>query len=112
KHAGDPRAAIVTVDAEHVGLVHTEPGRGDRVNAVAVPQMSKQPFGDWLVVHSRAETLEIGQCFGVALPGFLGVPPDDFLETGVLGHGQALPDTPSSPSDAAKGRWPVTVATE
>src|ERR1700691_794773 len=41
KRAGHPRAAVVAVDAEHVGLVHTELRRRDRVNAVAIPQMSE-----------------------------------------------------------------------
>jgi hypothetical protein len=39
--AGDPRAAVIAVDAEHVGLVHAELRRRDRVNAVAIPEMSE-----------------------------------------------------------------------
>ena len=31
ERAGDPRAAVIAVDAEHVGLVHTELRRRDRV---------------------------------------------------------------------------------
>ena len=41
KRAGDPRVAVPPVDAEDVGLVHTELRRRDRVNAVAIPQMSE-----------------------------------------------------------------------
>src|ERR1022692_1234641 len=41
KRAGDPRVAVITVDAEHVGLVHTQLRRRGRVNAVAIPQMSE-----------------------------------------------------------------------
>ena len=89
ERAGDPRAAVIAVDAEHVSLVHTELRRRDRVNAVAIPEMSEQPLRNWLVVHSRTETLEIRLRFGVALPSLLGVAPDDPLEAGVLGHGQA-----------------------
>jgi hypothetical protein len=100
KRAGDPRAAVLAVDAEHVALVHTELRRRDRVDAVAIPQMGQEPVGRGLVVHPRTETLEIGQCFGVALPSLLGVAPDNLLEAGVLGHESSLPMAPSSPSDA------------
>jgi hypothetical protein len=62
--------------------------------------MSEQLLSKGLVVHSRTETLEIRQRLGVALPGLPGVAPDNLLEAGVPGHGQALPLTPSSPSDA------------
>ena len=41
ERAGDPRAAVIAVDAEHVGLVHTELRRRDRINAVAIPKMSE-----------------------------------------------------------------------
>ena len=51
--------------------------------------MGEKPLGSGLVLHSQTETLEIRQSFGVALPGLLGVAPDNLLETGVLGHGQA-----------------------
>ena len=87
ERAGDPRAAVIAVDAEYVGLVHTELRRRDRVNAVAIPEMSEKPLGNGLVVHPRTETLEIRQRFGVALPNLLGVAPDNLLEAGVLGHG-------------------------
>ena len=100
KRTGDPRPAVIAVDAEHVGLVHTELRRRDRVNAVAIPEMSEKPLGNGLVVHSRTKTLEIRQRFGVALPSLLGVAPDNLLEAGVPGHRQASPMTPSSPSDA------------
>ena len=99
ERAGDPRAAVIAVDAEHVGLVHTELRRRDRVNAVAIPEMSEQPLRNWLVVHPRTEILQIGQRFGVALPSLLSVAPDNLLEAGVLGHDKP-PVTPSSPSDA------------
>ena len=91
KRAGDPRVAVIPVDAEDVGLVHTELRRRDRVNAVAIPEMGEKPLSHGLVVHSRTETLEIRQRFGVALPSLLGVAPDNLLEAGVLGHGQASP---------------------
>jgi hypothetical protein len=91
KRAGDPRAAVIAVDAEHVGLVRTELGRRGRVHAVAIPEMGEKPLGNGLVVHPRTETLEIRQRFGVALPSLLGVAPDNLLEAGVLGHGQASP---------------------
>ena len=39
KRAGHPRAAVIAVHAEHVGLVHTELRRCDRVNVVAIPKM-------------------------------------------------------------------------
>jgi len=42
-------------------------------------------------MHPRTETLDIRQRFGVALPSLLGVPPDNLLEAGVLGHEQASP---------------------
>jgi hypothetical protein len=100
KRAGHPRAAVIAVDAEHVGLMHAELRRRDRVDAVAIPQVGEEPVGRGLVVHPRAEALEIRQRFGVALTGLLGVAPDNLLEAGVLGHGQAFPSTPSSPSDA------------
>src|SRR5271169_2048965 len=91
KRAGNPRAAVMAVDAEHVGLVHTELRRRDRVDAVAIPEMSQKPLRNWLVVHPRTEALDIRQRFGVALTGLLGVAPDNLLEAGVLGHGQASP---------------------
>ena len=91
KRAGDPRAAVIAVDAEDVGLVHTELGRRDRVYAVTIPEMGEKPLSHGLVMHSRAETLEIRQSFGVALPSLPGVAPDNLLEAGVLGHGQASP---------------------
>ena len=91
KGVGDPRVTVLPVDAEDVGFVHAELGRRDRVYAVAIPEMGEKPLSNGLVVHSRAETLEIGQRFGVALPSFLGVAPDNLLEAGVLGHGQASP---------------------
>jgi hypothetical protein len=62
--------------------------------------MSKKPLSHGLVVHPGTETLETRQRFGVALPSLLGVAPDNLLEAGVLGHGQASPRHPSSPSDA------------
>jgi hypothetical protein len=40
-------------------------------------------------MHPLAETLQIGQRFGVALTGVLRVVANDFLETAVLRHGQA-----------------------
>ena len=91
KRAGDPWPAVIAVDAEHVRLVHAELRRRGRVNAVAIPEMGQQPLGDGLVVHPRAETLDIRQRFGVALPSLLGVAPDNLLEAGVPGHGQASP---------------------
>src|ERR1700722_11511509 len=91
KRAGDPRVAVLPVDAEHVGLVHTELRRRDRVHAVAIAEMSQKPLRRGLVVHPRAESFETRQRFGVALPGLLGVAPDNLLEAGVLGHGQASP---------------------
>ncbi len=91
KRPGDPRAAVIAVDAEHVGLVHTELGRRDRVYTVAIPEMGQKPLSIGLVVHSRPEALEIRQCLGVALAGRLGVAADNPLEPGVLGHGQASP---------------------
>src|SRR3984885_4434109 len=91
KRAGDPRAAVLPVDAEHVGLVHTELRRRDRINAVAIAEMGEKPLSHGLMVHPRTETLEIHQRFGIALPSLLGVAPDNLLEAGVPGHGQASP---------------------
>src|ERR1017187_5502926 len=91
KRAGDPRAAVIAVDAEDVGFVRTELGRRDRDNAEAIPEMGEKPLSNGLVMHSRTETLEIRQRFGVALTSLLGVAPDNLLEAGVLGHGQASP---------------------
>ena len=71
--------------------MHAELRRRDRVNAVAIPEMGEQLPRNWLVVHSRAETLEIHQRFGVALPSLLGVAPDNLLAAGILRHGQASP---------------------
>jgi hypothetical protein len=55
-----------------------------RHDAVAIPEMDEQPLGSGLVVHARAETLEIGQRFGVALPSArVSAPaevPEDILE--------------------------------
>jgi hypothetical protein len=56
----------------------------------SIPEMSEEQLS-WLVVHSGTETLEVRQRFGVALPSLLGVAPDNLLEAGVLGHGQASP---------------------
>ena len=67
--------------------------------------MGEQPLGNGLVVHPRPEILQIGQRFGVALPGFFGVAPDNLLETGVLGHGKPPLDT-SPHSDAVAPRPP------
>jgi hypothetical protein len=53
--------------------------------------MGEKPLSNGLVVHPRAETLEIRQRFGVALPSLLGVAPDNLFEAGVPGHGQASP---------------------
>ena len=111
KDACDPRAAVIAVDAEHVGLVHTELRRRDRVNAVAIPNMSEQPLGNGLVVHPRTEPLKICQRFRVALTGILGVAPDNLLEAGVPCHGKPPLDT-LVPQRRGAGRWPVTLTTE
>ena len=71
--------------------MHTELRRRDRVNAVAIPKMGEKQLSHGLVVHPRTKTLEIGQRFGVALPSLFGVAPDNLLEAGVPGHGQASP---------------------
>jgi hypothetical protein len=85
----DPRVAVPAVDAEDVGLVHAELGCRDSVDPVAIPQMGEQVFTCGLVVDSPAQTLQIGQGFGVALTGVLRVVANDLLETAVLRHGQA-----------------------
>ena len=77
KGSGDPRLAVLPVDAEDVSLVHTQLRRSDSIDAVAIPQVGEQPLGNGLVVHSRTESLEICQRFGVALPGLLGVAADN-----------------------------------
>jgi hypothetical protein len=41
ERAGDPRAAVSAVDAEHVGLMHTELRRPDGLDAVVIPEMSE-----------------------------------------------------------------------
>ena len=69
--------------------MHAELGRRDRVDPVAVPEMREQSLSIGLVVHPRADALEIRQRFGVALPGLPGVTPDNLLETAVPCHGQA-----------------------
>jgi hypothetical protein len=53
--------------------------------------MGKKPPGNGLVVHPRTEGPDFRQRFGVALPSLLGVAPDNLLEAGVPGHGQASP---------------------
>ena len=88
----------MAVDAEHIGLVHTELRRRDRVDTVAITEMGEKSLSIGLVVHSRTETLEIGQCLGVALPRLLGVAPDNLLEAGVFGHEQASPWHPRPPA--------------
>src|ERR1700731_2771915 len=49
-------------------------------------------------MQSSTETLEIRQRFGVVLPSLFGVAPDNLLEAGVLGHGQASPRHPRPPA--------------
>ncbi len=102
ERASDPRAAVLAVDAEHVGLVHAQLRGSDRVDAVAIPEMSEQPLSIRFVVHARTQTPQIRQRFGVALPGLLSVAPDNLLVAGVLGHRTSLPLTPSFPSDAVQ----------
>ena len=97
KGSGDPRLAVTPIDSEDVGLVHAELGRRDGVDAVAIPEMGEKPRRNGLVVHSRAEALQIHQRLGVALPSLPGVAPDNLLEAGVLGHGQASPSHPRPP---------------
>src|SRR5207237_1093517 len=89
KRARDPRVTVAPVDPEDVGVVHAELGCRDCVDTVVLPDMGEQSVGNGLVVHPRTETLEICERFAVALPGFLGVTPNDLLEAAVLGHGQA-----------------------
>jgi hypothetical protein len=72
-----------------VVVVLTGLRRGDRVDAVVLPEMGEQALSHGLVEYPRTEALEIGERFGVALTGVLCVTPDNLLETAVLGHGQA-----------------------
>jgi hypothetical protein len=69
--------------------VDAELGRRHRIDVVAIPEMVEESPRDRLVVHAPTEAVKIGQGFGVALPGLIGVAPDYLLELGVLGHGQA-----------------------
>jgi hypothetical protein len=89
----DPRVAVEPVDAEDVGLVHTDLRRRLRIDAVATSKVGEQSLGNGLVVHAGAETLEIAQRFGVALARLRGVPPDDLLEVAVPGHDKPPLDT-------------------
>src|SRR5262252_137122 len=82
------RVAVGPVDAEHVRPVNTHLRRRDRVDAIAIPQVSEQALGDRLVKHSGLEALEIRQRFCVALTGLLRV------NTGVSGHWTNLIRTP------------------
>jgi hypothetical protein len=66
--------------------VDTELGRSHRVNAVVIPEMSEQPPGNGLMVHSRTKAVEIRQRLGVPLTSLFSVAPDNLLEAGVLGH--------------------------
>ena len=108
----DPRVAVVAVDAEDVGGVHAELRRRSRVDAVPAPQMREQAVGGGFVVHARTESLEVGQGFGVALPGLPGVAPDDLLEAGVLGHGNKPPLNTFVPQRRGVGEWLVVSTTE
>jgi hypothetical protein len=56
-----PRTAILKVDAKHVRLVHAEPRRAHRVDAVTIREVGEKLPGYRLVVRARTETLEIGQ---------------------------------------------------
>src|SRR6202012_6016295 len=96
----NPGLTVMTVTANEVVLVHAQPRRRDRVDAVAIPEMNDQPLAGGLVVHPRTQTLEAGQRLGVALPRLFRMAPDDLLEAGVPGHRQASSYTPPSPSDA------------
>jgi hypothetical protein len=53
KHAGDPRISVAPVDAEDVVVVLADLGRGDGVDAVAIPEMGDQILGDGLMGHPR-----------------------------------------------------------
>src|SRR5262245_13033181 len=69
--------------------------------------MNEQPIGGGLVMHSRTQTLEVGQRRGIALPRLLSMAADNLLEAGVLGHWTSLLTTPSPSSDAVleDGLW-------
>jgi hypothetical protein len=55
--------------------------------------MSDQPFRGRLVVHAPTQTLKTRQRFGVALSRPGGVPSDNLLEVGILGHDKPPRDT-------------------
>src|SRR4051812_45319506 len=69
--------------------------------------MGEQPLSSGLVMHPHAETLQIGQRFGVTLPGVPRVVANDLLETAVLRHGKPPLDT-VAPQRRSVQRWPVT----
>jgi hypothetical protein len=60
-------------------MVMTGPRRGDRVDAVVIPEMGDQTLTDGLVKHPGLEPFEVGERVGVALTCFLAVAADDFL---------------------------------
>jgi hypothetical protein len=98
ERSGDPRLAVVAVDAEDVGVVHAELRCRRRIDAVAVSEMCEQALSGGLMMHPPLEALEVRQRLGVALPGLLRVAPDNPLETRVLGHWTRLLRTPSPPA--------------
>jgi hypothetical protein len=78
-------------------MVLTGLRRGDRVDAVVIPEMGDQTLTDGLVKHPGLEPFKVGERFGVALTGVVRVAPDNLLETAVLGHGQASSFHPRPP---------------
>jgi hypothetical protein len=78
--------------------VDAELGGRHSVDAVVIPDMREQVLSGGLVDHPIVETLEIGKRLGVALPGCLGVTPDNLLETAVPGNEQASSIHPCPPA--------------
>src|SRR5580704_3513808 len=98
ERARNPRVAIAALNAKDVVMVLTGLRRGDRVNAVVIPEMGDQTLTDGLVKHPGLEPFKVGERFGVALTGVVRVAPYNLLETAVLGHRQASSFHPRPPA--------------
>ena len=67
-------------------MVVTDLRRGDRVDAVVIPEMGDQTFAGGLVKHPGLEPFKVCKRLGVALTRVLGVAADNLLKAAVFGH--------------------------
>ncbi len=71
ERARNPRVAVAAVNAKDVVMVLTGLRRGDRVDAVVIPEMGDQTLTGGLVKHPGLEPFKVGERLGVALTRFL-----------------------------------------